>query len=91
MDKNFDKGVHDHDVLVDLVHIPKGGKMQISPKLELCRANQAQIRNQRPRLRRNTLFLGRKTGGYVNQCQYFIPDVITHNYIIGTVKNDLEK
>ena len=31
--KNFDQGVHDHYVLVDLVHIP-GGKMQISPKLE---------------------------------------------------------
>ena len=22
LDKNFDQGVHDHDVLVDLVHIP---------------------------------------------------------------------
>ena len=52
--------------MVDLVHIP-GGKMQISPKLELCRANQDQIRNQRPRLRRNTLILGRKGGG--------VPDV----------------
>ena len=30
---NFDQGVHDHDVLVDLVHIP-GGKMQIFSKLE---------------------------------------------------------
>ena len=61
--KNCDQGVHDHDVLVDLVHIPDGGKKQISPKLELCRANQDQIRNQRPRLRRNRLFLGRKEGG----------------------------
>ena len=60
--KFFDQGVHDHHVLVDLVHIP-GGKMQISPKLELYRANQDQIRNQRPRLRRNRLFLGRKEGG----------------------------
>ena len=25
--KNFDQGVHDHDMLVDIVHI--GGKMQI--------------------------------------------------------------
>ena len=25
----FDKGVYDHDVLVDLVHFPEGGKMQI--------------------------------------------------------------
>ena len=32
--KNCDQGVHDHDVLVDLVHISEGGKMQISPKLE---------------------------------------------------------
>ena len=45
------------------MHIPEGGKMQISPKLELFRANQEQIRNQRPRLRRNTLFLDRKAGG----------------------------
>ena len=40
--------------------------MQISPKLEVYRvyrANQDQIRNQRPRLRRNTLILGRKAGG----------------------------
>ena len=56
-----------HDVLVDLVHISEGGKMQISPKLELCRANQDQIRNQRPRLRRNRLFLGRKAGGGVSR------------------------
>ena len=48
--------VHDHDVLVDLVHIPEGGKMQISSKLEVYRANQDQIRNQRTWLRRNTLF-----------------------------------
>ena len=59
--KNCDQGVHDHDVLLDLVHISEGGKMQISPKL--CRANQDQIRNQRPRLRTNTLILGRKAGG----------------------------
>ena len=44
----FDQGVHDHDVLVDLVHIPEGGKMQVSQKLELCSENQDQIRNQRP-------------------------------------------
>ena len=31
---NFDQGVHDHDFLVDFVHIPEGGKMQISPKLQ---------------------------------------------------------
>ena len=60
--KNCDQGVHDHDVLVDLVHISEGGKVQISPKLKLYRANQDQIRNQRPRIRRNTLFLGRKAG-----------------------------
>ena len=32
----------------------------LSPKLELCCANQDQILNQRPRLRRNTQFLDRK-------------------------------
>ena len=30
------------------------------PKLELYRANQDQIRNQRPRVHRNTLILGGK-------------------------------
>ena len=39
----FDQGVHDHDVLVNLVHIQEGGKILISPKLELCRLNQDQI------------------------------------------------
>ena len=37
--------------------------MQISPKLEVCGAKEVDIRNQRPRLRRNSLFLGRKAGG----------------------------
>ena len=63
--KNCDQSVHDHDILVDLVHIPEGGKMQISSKLEVYRANQDPIRNQRPRLRRNTLILGRKEGGFL--------------------------
>ena len=61
--KNCDQGVHDHDVLVDLVLISEGGKMQISPKLEVCGQKEVDIRNQRPRLRRNRLFLGRKAGG----------------------------
>ena len=44
--------------------------MEISPKLELYRANQDQIRDQRPRLRRNTLILGRKAEWRViNQCR----------------------
>ena len=34
-----------HDVLVDEVRFPKGGKIQISPKLEHYCANQDQIRN----------------------------------------------
>ena len=38
-------------------------EIAISPKLELNRANQYQIRNHRPRLRKNTLFLGRNDGG----------------------------
>ena len=47
-------------------------EISLSPKLELCRANQDQIRNQRPRLRRNTLFLGRKAGGGGFCNPYFI-------------------
>ena len=39
------------------MHFQVGGKMQISLELEFCRANQDQIRNHRPRLRRNTLIL----------------------------------
>ena len=38
------------------MQFPEGGKMQISPKLERCRANQDQIRNQGPRSRKNRLF-----------------------------------
>ena len=38
-------------------------EIAISSKLKLFRANQNQIRNQQPRLRRNTLILGRKAGG----------------------------
>ena len=45
------------------MHVPEGGKMRISPKLSVDRANQGQIRNQRVELRRNRLFLGRKAGG----------------------------
>ena len=49
--------------MVDLVHIPEGGNMQISPKLEVCGAKEVDIRNQRPRLRRNSLILVEKAGG----------------------------
>ena len=42
-------------------------EISLSPKLELCRANQDQIRNQPPRLRRNRLFLGRKAEGGVSR------------------------
>ena len=38
-------------------------EIPLSPKLEPCSKNQDQIRNQRFRLRRNTLFLRRKAGG----------------------------
>ena len=38
-------------------------EIPFSPKLEVYRANQDQIWNQRPRIRRNTLILGRKAGG----------------------------
>ena len=37
-------------------------EIPLSPKLELYRANQAQIRSQRPQLRRNILVVGRKRG-----------------------------
>ena len=46
---NLDQGVHDHDVLVDLLHFPEGDKMQISSKLEHYYANEIDKRNQRPR------------------------------------------
>ena len=38
-------------------------EIPLSAKLELYRANQDQIRNQRPLLRRKRIFLGRKAGG----------------------------
>ena len=42
----------------------------ISPKLEVCGEKEVDIRNQRPRLRKNSLFLGRKAGGgVVKECQ----------------------
>ena len=37
--------------------------MQISPKLEVCGKKEVDIRNQRPRLRRNRLILVEKAGG----------------------------
>ena len=55
----------DHDVLVDEVHFPKGGKMQISPNLDFICTNQDQIRNQRFRLLGNSLYSDRKAGGSV--------------------------
>ena len=39
------------------MHFTERGKMLISPKLEKYCANKIVIRNQRPRLRRNILFL----------------------------------
>ena len=61
--KNCDQGVHDHDVLVDIVQMSEAGKMQTSPKLEICGENEIDIRNQRPCLRRNRLILVEKAGG----------------------------
>ena len=43
----FINGVHDHDVLDDLLHFPEGDKMHISSKLEHYYANEVDIRNQR--------------------------------------------
>ena len=39
---------NNHDILVDEVHFSKGGKIQISPKLDLYCTNQDEILNQRP-------------------------------------------
>ena len=61
--KIFDQGVHDQDVLVDEMHFPEYGKMQISPKLDLYSTKQDQVQNQLSLLRRNTRFLGRKARG----------------------------
>ena len=68
------------------MHIPEGGKMQISPKLEVYRVNQDQIRNQRPRLRRNTLILGRKAGGFspeVPKCQAMPMIIVLRKWILS--------
>ena len=53
------------------------------PKLELCGANEIDIRNQRPQLRRNRLFLGRKAGvgGVVPQCRLIICTPMPANHL----------
>ena len=91
--KNCGQGVHDHGVLVDLVHISEGGKMQISPKLEVCGEKEVDIRNQRPRLRMNSLFLGRKEGGgaFVKECQLFLPKQILDSYTVNSYLKYVEK
>ena len=67
----FDEGVRYHDVLVDLVHFLEVGKIQISLKLDFCGANEDDIWNQRPRLRRNRLILVDKAGGILlTSCQF---------------------
>ena len=38
-------------------------EISISPKLEVCGKKEVDIRNQRPRLRRNRLILVEKAGG----------------------------
>ena len=43
--------------LLEIEEIP------LSPKLEVCDENEVDIRNQRPRLRRNRLILVEKAGG----------------------------
>ena len=43
-------------------------EIPFSPKLEVYRANQDHIWNQRCRLRRNTLILGRKAEGGFSRC-----------------------
>ena len=53
-------------------------EIPLSQKLELYRANQDQIRNQRPRIRRNTLILGRKAGGGISRA---VPNIFTKKFI----------
>ena len=38
-------------------------EIPLSPKLEVCGENEVDIRNQRPRLRRNRLIVVEKAGG----------------------------
>ena len=53
------------------MHFLEGGKIQISLKLDLCGANEVDIWNQRPRLRRNRLILVDKAGGILlTSCQF---------------------
>ena len=68
----FDQGVHYYDVLVDLVHFLEGGKIQISLKLDVFGANEVDIWNLRPRLRRNRLILVDKALGGIllTSCQF---------------------
>ena len=60
--------------------------MCIFQKLVKCKycKNQSQIRNQRSRLRRNTLFLGRKAREFLYQCPLFSDRYI----VIEVVRSD---
>ena len=63
----------DHDLLVDEVHFPEGGKTPISPQLDFSCTNQERFGIQRFRLHRNTRFLGRKSvGGFLYQYLIFV-------------------
>ena len=53
-------------------------EIAISQKLEDCRANQVQIRNQRPRLRTNRLIVGRKAKGrFCKPALKFLQPILT--------------
>ena len=47
-------------------------KTQITQQLNFSCTNQDQIRNQQPRLRRNTLYLGRKAGFFTSTVRFVI-------------------
>ena len=49
------------DKLENVCHLFE--EIAISPKLKVCGAKEVDIRNQRPRLRRNRLILVEKAGG----------------------------
>ena len=64
------------------MHVPEGGKMPISPKQEVCGAKEVDIRNQRPRLRRNRLILVEKAGGCKPVPNFFYKELLIYNVIL---------
>ena len=64
---------------------------RISPKLELYRANQDRIRNQRPLLGRNTLFLGRKAVFFCKVVPEFQPQCHINIFLKYQILSEMRK